>query len=89
MCLLSCMYALLMPSNCAATAMEGEDPNAYLIHRLMHGVPDGPDDLPEGSSLPLEANIDWMGGGEWPSASASFSSCLTPHTQSTTGKAAT
>lgn len=40
-------------------------PPAYTRHRLTQGVPDGPSELPENASLPLEANLDLMGGVDY------------------------
>ncbi|CAO1637020.1 unnamed protein product [Sympodiomycopsis kandeliae] len=34
----------------------------YSGHRVGQGVPDGPEELAENHSLPLEANLDFMGG---------------------------
>lgn len=43
-------------------AKEGKYTDLYDEHRIRQGVPDGPDELSENHSLPLEANIDFMGG---------------------------
>jgi folate-binding protein YgfZ len=34
----------------------------YHIQRYMHGVPEGPDDIPRETALPMEANVDLSGG---------------------------
>lgn len=36
--------------------------SSYEHHRLTQGVPDGPEELAENHALPLEANLDLMGG---------------------------
>ncbi|CAO1628058.1 unnamed protein product [Jaminaea pallidilutea] len=43
----------------APTQVEASE---YTRHRMIQGVPEGPVELPENSSLPLEANLDLMGG---------------------------
>lgn len=35
----------------------------YTVHRMLNGVPEGADELVNGSSLPLESCIDYMHGG--------------------------
>ena len=35
----------------------------YHQHRILHGIPEGPEDLAIGSALPLESNVDYMHGG--------------------------
>ncbi|UZJ53867.1 hypothetical protein CBS101457_003187 [Exobasidium rhododendri] len=35
---------------------------AYTIHRILQGVPDGANDIWESQTLPLEANVDYMNG---------------------------
>lgn len=35
----------------------------YTIRRILHGIPEGLDDLWSGQSLPLESNFDYMNGG--------------------------
>lgn len=41
-------------------AIDGS--SRYDEHRIRQGVPDGPEELAENHSLPLEANLDFMGG---------------------------
>ncbi|CAG8517520.1 5499_t:CDS:2 [Gigaspora rosea] len=36
----------------------------YKIRRILYGIPEGIDDLPPGSSLPLQSNFDYMRGIE-------------------------
>ena len=38
---------------------------AYHRHRMLSGIPEGPDDIISGRSLPLECNLDYMNGGSW------------------------
>ncbi|ORY81734.1 hypothetical protein BCR35DRAFT_303859, partial [Leucosporidium creatinivorum] len=41
---------------------EQTTPHHYHLHRLSHAVPEGPEDFPP---LPLEANLDFMGGVDY------------------------
>jgi transferase CAF17, mitochondrial len=34
----------------------------YHLRRTLHGVPEGPEEIPEGSALPAESNLDVMSG---------------------------
>lgn len=43
----------------AANAVEGEE---YTLHRIINGIGEGSLDFPEGSSLSLENNLDYMNG---------------------------
>ncbi|CAG8503389.1 3721_t:CDS:2 [Racocetra fulgida] len=36
--------------------------NEYKIRRILYGIPEGIEDLPPGSSLPLQCNFDYMRG---------------------------
>ena len=40
------------------------DASAYLLRRILNGVPEGPNELVPGTSLPLEGCMDVMGGSE-------------------------
>lgn len=42
---------------------EAVDERAYKVHRILQGVPEGPDDFVAGSTIPLEANLDYTGAG--------------------------
>ena len=37
----------------------------YRLHRYRWGVPEGVIDLPQGESLPLESNLEYMNGGKY------------------------
>ncbi|PWN25199.1 Aminomethyltransferase folate-binding domain-containing protein, partial [Jaminaea rosea] len=61
-------WRLLSPRNSTPPlpiAVQHRSPLAYTRHRIAQGVPDGPVELPENSSLPLEANLDLMGGVDY------------------------
>ncbi|KAI7902968.1 uncharacterized protein BX663DRAFT_551830 [Cokeromyces recurvatus] len=42
---------------------EELDRSEYTIRRILHGLPEGPDDIWPEASLPLESNFDYMNGG--------------------------
>ena len=42
---------------------ETVDERAYQVHRILQGVPEGPDDFVAASTIPLEANLDYTGAG--------------------------
>ncbi|KAI9510448.1 Aminomethyltransferase folate-binding domain-containing protein [Russula earlei] len=44
----------------ASTHDEGV-PDDYLLHRIIHGVPEGVDDIPPLKAFPMESNLDVMG----------------------------
>lgn len=44
------------------TQAEVVDGDEYTLHRIVNGVAEGALDFPEGSSLPLESNLDYMNG---------------------------
>jgi folate-binding Fe-S cluster repair protein YgfZ len=37
-------------------------PDDYLLHRIIHGVPEGVNDIPPMQAFPMESNMDVMGG---------------------------
>lgn len=39
--------------------------DAYLLHRILHGVPEGTVDIPPLHAFPIESNLDVMGGCSW------------------------
>jgi folate-binding protein YgfZ len=45
-----------------AKDVQPVDAKYYHIQRYMHGVPEGPEEIPRESSLPMEANVDLSGG---------------------------
>jgi hypothetical protein len=47
-----------------ASDHDTADANAYLLRRVLNGVPEGPNELVPGTSLPLESCMDVMGGSE-------------------------
>ncbi|WFD34812.1 hypothetical protein MCUN1_001656 [Malassezia cuniculi] len=56
-------YRVLLPASDAPPAgPEASTEEAYTIHRILHGVAEGADDIRSGSSLPLESCIDYMNG---------------------------
>jgi folate-binding protein YgfZ len=47
------------------TIAEGTQPvdaQNYHVQRYLHGIPEGPEDIPRETALPMEANIDLNGG---------------------------
>jgi folate-binding protein YgfZ len=45
-----------------AEGMESVDVQNYHVQRYLYGVPEGPEDIPRETALPMEANIDLNGG---------------------------
>ncbi|KAI0069056.1 Aminomethyltransferase folate-binding domain-containing protein [Artomyces pyxidatus] len=45
----------------ASTHEEGSDDD-YLLHRIMHGVPEGANDIVPMQAFPMDSNLDIMGG---------------------------
>lgn len=37
-------------------------PDDYLLHRIIHGVPEGVNDNPPMQAFPMDSNMDVMGG---------------------------
>lgn len=48
------------PANASTHELAGKD--AYLLHRIMHGVPEGSVDIQPMHAFPIESNLDAMGG---------------------------
>lgn len=51
------------------SAVESSDhdvlgPDAYILHRILHGVPEGIIDMPPLQAFPMESNLDIMGARE-------------------------
>lgn len=58
-------WRLLHPSNDRpGVEADVEEAKAYdyALHRILLGVPEGPQDIATGNAIPLESNIDYMGG---------------------------
>ncbi|KAE8230860.1 hypothetical protein CF326_g4135 [Tilletia indica] len=57
-------YRTVLPGNTDAASILGRaaDSDAYLVHRILQGIPEGTDDIFDGSSLPLEVNMDLNAG---------------------------
>lgn len=36
--------------------------DAYVLHRILHGVPEGIHDIPPLQAFPMDSNLDIMGG---------------------------
>lgn len=53
---------LLLPPPRVAEARPDEEEAAYRVRRYLHGVPEGPGELVPTKALPLEGNLDAMGG---------------------------
>jgi folate-binding protein YgfZ len=45
-----------------AEGVQPVDTKYYHVQRYLHGVPEGPDEIPRETALPMEANIDLNGG---------------------------
>lgn len=45
-----------------SSSVKRSSSEAYTIHRILQGVPDGIEDIWANQSLPLEANVDFMNG---------------------------
>ncbi|KAL7415873.1 hypothetical protein BDY24DRAFT_433393 [Mrakia frigida] len=45
-----------------STSSSPPDPSSYTLHRILHGVPEGIEDIVPMSALPSESNLDFMGG---------------------------
>lgn len=59
----------------------------YVLHRILHGVPEGVDDIPPMQAFPMDSNMDIMGGRMCclPDRPFDVTQC---YTQSTFGRAA-
>ncbi|KAJ6515960.1 Aminomethyltransferase folate-binding domain-containing protein [Mycena sanguinolenta] len=45
-----------------ASSHEVAFPEAYTLHRILHGVPEGHTDMPAMQAFPMDSNLDFMGG---------------------------
>ncbi|KAJ7276332.1 Aminomethyltransferase folate-binding domain-containing protein [Mycena haematopus] len=45
-----------------ASSHDMASPAAYTMHRILHGVPEGHDDIPPMQAFPMDFNLDFMGG---------------------------
>ncbi|KAF2762553.1 Aminomethyltransferase folate-binding domain-containing protein [Pseudovirgaria hyperparasitica] len=62
-------FAAPGPSNhrCLRRRPDGQDEQTatvadYTLHRYIHGIPEGPTEIPPSAALPLESNIDLLAG---------------------------
>ena len=46
-----------------ASTHDLAQPEDYLLHRVLHGIPEGNVDIPPMQALPMDSNLDIMGGG--------------------------
>lgn len=53
-----------MMSASLAAGHEVATADDYELHRMLLGLPEGPDELIPGQALPLESSMDLHGGGE-------------------------
>jgi len=56
---------LILPSSVVPSVARHCDEaplSAYHLRRILRGVPEGPQELPPTAALPLESNVDFMGG---------------------------
>lgn len=42
-----------------------QDGTQYTLHRILHGVPEGHDDIVPQQAFPMDSNMDLMGGRKW------------------------
>ncbi|KAJ7283717.1 Aminomethyltransferase folate-binding domain-containing protein [Mycena rebaudengoi] len=45
-----------------ASSHELASSDAYTLHRILHGVPEGQTDIPPMQAFPMDSNMDFMGG---------------------------
>lgn len=45
-----------------ASAADIVSSDAYTLHRILHGVPEGLTDIPAMQAFPMDSNLDVMGG---------------------------
>lgn len=59
-------YRFLRPASSSGvediTVSLASNEDSYKLHRIRLGVPEGPEDIWPGAALPMESNIDYMGG---------------------------
>ena len=70
------MGTLLLTKSCVAVEAATHntvDAEAYTLHRILHGVPEGIEDIVPMQSFPMESNLDLMGAREVFSASSTYS----------------
>ena len=56
------MSSLLAAQEASSHDVASED--AYILHRILHGVPEGSTDIPPMHAFPMDSNLDVMGGRE-------------------------
>lgn len=62
---LSIEFLLCFSSTVTSRTHTTTSSDSYTAHRIMQGVPEGPLDFVESSSLPLEMSCDYMNGSEF------------------------
>ena len=56
------VFVLTLPEAEAASDHDIASTDAYKLHRILHGVPEGTADIPPTQAFPMESNLDIMGG---------------------------
>lgn len=51
-----------LPTAAENATHDVANPEAYVLHRILHGVPEGVVDIIPTQSFPMDSNLDIMGG---------------------------